>query len=74
MEKINKILANLNEQTTQQLKKYWDCLAKLRFERKLLAPMVSNIQNLNTQTDKLRALCDAAEAVAGSVRRPDEDD
>ena len=67
MEKINKILANLDEQATQQLKKYWDCLAKLRFERKLLAPMVSNIQNLNTQTDKLRALCDAAEAVAAEL-------
>ena len=74
MEKINKILANLDEQATQQLKKYWDCLAKVRFEMKFLTPMVSNIQNLNTQTDKLRTLCDSAMAVAGSVHRPDEDD
>ena len=70
MENINKIFTELAEQTGVQLKKYWECVAKKRFEFSILLQMNDKMQQLNTQTDKLLELCDASLAVANSVHKP----
>lgn len=74
MNTIRKIHTDLEENWGVLCSKDWKCAAQQRFARVWCAPMLADIDGLDSATDTLAELCRESMAVAKSVREPDEND
>lgn len=74
MHTIQKLQTELQEKWDTLRQQHWKCTAQKRCGLLWFAPMLDQIESLDSAADELQELCRESEQIANSVREPDEND
>ena len=72
MNTIRKIRTGLQEDWDLLRSKHWKCATQKRFGTLQIAPMLTEIDTLDSAADDLQELCQESITLAAAVREPDE--
>lgn len=74
MRSAEKLQTELSEQWETLREKHWRCNAQKRFGTTYVEPALEALAQFAQEAESILSLCREAEAAAGAVRKPDEDD
>lgn len=74
MNAIQKLQTALQDHWDILRQQHWKCTAQKRFGMLWFAPMLEQIEALDSAADELQELCQESTKIANSVREPGEND